>query len=249
MDRKYWEEIAGTYNEEIFDVLRNDKAGVIVQAIEQFASPDKTAMDIGCAVGKWLPLLATNFKFVIAADISANNLDIARESCTAFSNIEYVRMDMSANNLTVTPCDFAICINAILTDSLNKRINFFQSLSLCLHNAGDLILVVPSLESAMYTGMIRDRWKIDKDKSSTDTSPRTAIRKLRNLKQGNVEIDAVPTKHYLQAELELLLTMEGFAIQSISKVEYSWKTEFTKPPKWLQAPYPWDWMCIAKKKE
>ncbi|HEU4576430.1 MAG TPA: hypothetical protein VFS36_15615, partial [Chitinophagaceae bacterium] len=76
MDRKYWEEIAGTYNEEIFDVLRNDKAGVIVQAIEQFASPDKTAMDIGCAVGKWLPLLATNFKFVIAADISANNLDI-----------------------------------------------------------------------------------------------------------------------------------------------------------------------------
>lgn len=246
MDRKYWENIASKYNDEIFDVLRNDRAGVIVTAIEKIASKEKTVIDIGCAVGKWLPLLATNFKHVIAADISAANLLIAQENHKEFDNIEYVRMDMSSDKLTVTPCDVGICINAILTSSLKKRINFFQALSMCIVPGGDLVLVVPSLESSMYTNIIRKRWKVDKE-SEIGHSPRTAIRKLRNLKEGNVDIDGVPTKHYLESELELLLDMEGFDVVTIQKVEYSWKTEFDKPPKWLKYPYPWDWLCLARK--
>jgi len=246
MDRKYWEDIAANYNKEIFDVLRNDRSGVIVSAIEKLASKEKTVIDIGCAVGKWLPLLATNFRHVIAADISAANLEIAKEKCKEFTNIKYVRMDMSSDNSTVTPCTVAVCINAILTSSLKKRINFFKSLSRCLVPGGELVLVTPSLESSMFTSIIRKHWKIDKE-SRGNNSPRTAIKKLKNLKQGNVEIDGVPTKHYLEAELQLLLSMEGFIVETIQKVEYGWKTEFIKPPKWLKYPYPWDWMCVAKK--
>ncbi|HMK04981.1 MAG TPA: class I SAM-dependent methyltransferase, partial [Ferruginibacter sp.] len=136
MDRKYWETIAPKYETEIFDVLQNDRSGSIVAAIEEMASPDKTVMDIGCAVGKWIPVLAPKFKHVIAADISAKNLQIAKEKYPEYDNVEYSRMDFSADDLTVTPCDTAICINAILTGSLEKRINFFQSLSLCLHAEG-----------------------------------------------------------------------------------------------------------------
>ncbi len=131
MDRKYWETIAPKYEDEIFDVLRNDTSGIIVQAIQEMAAPQKTIIDIGCAVGKWIPVLAPLFKQVIAADISAINLQIAKEKYTEYQNVDYVRMDMSGNDLTVTPCDTAICINAILTDSLKKRINFFEALSLC----------------------------------------------------------------------------------------------------------------------
>ena len=246
MDRKYWEDIASNYNDEIFDVLRNDRSGVIVTAIEKLASKEKTVIDIGCAIGKWLPLLSEHFKHVIAADISSKNLEIAKENCKEFTNIEYVRLDMSADELTITPCDVAVCINAILTSSEKKRINFFQSLTIALNPGGDLILVVPSLESSMYTNIIRKRWKVDKGEK--EGPARTAIKKLKNLKQGNVDIDGVPTKHYLESELELLLTMEGFEVITIERVEYSWKTEFSKPPRWLKYPYPWDWMCIARKK-
>lgn len=245
MDRKYWEGIAPNYNEEIFDVLRNDRSGVIVSSIEQLASKKKSVIDIGCAVGKWIPLLAANFKQVIAADISAFNLDLAKNKCKDFKNVDYVRMDMSADTLTVIPCEVAVCINAILTGSLKKRINFFRSLSVCLVPGGSLVLVVPSLESSMYTSIIRDRWKVDKENGSQ--SSKTASRKLKNFKQGNVEIDGVPTKHYLEAELRLLLSHEGFKVNKIEKVEYSWKTEFVKPPRWLREPYPWDWLVIAKK--
>lgn len=248
MDRKYWERIAPNYNEEIFDVLQNDKSGKIVAAIEQTASKEKTVTDIGCAVGKWIPLLATAFKHVIATDISATNLELAKEKCKHYTNVDYVRMDMSADTLTVTPCDVAICINAILTDNLKKRINFFQSLNLCLNAGGNLILVVPSLESKLYTNIIANRWNVDDDHKEKIESADKAFALAKNIKQGVTDIDNVPTKHYLKEELELLLMLEGFIVERIEKINYTWKTEFTNPPKWLKEPYPWDWMCVAKKR-
>lgn len=247
MDRKYWETMAPKYDEEIFDVLRNDKSGIIVKAIEEMASPEKTVIDIGCAIGKWLPVLSPLFKRVIAADISAINLKIAEEKYPEYTNVEYERMDMSADDLTVTPCDTAICINAILTDSLEKRINFFQSLSLCLHKEGSLVLVVPSLESKLYTNIIANRWNVDDAHDDEDPAGKKAILQINNIKQGVTDIDNVPTKHYLKEELELLLTLEGFEVRRIEKINYGWNTEFHKPPKWLKGPYPWDWMCTAKK--
>lgn len=247
MDRNYWERIAPNYNEEIFDVLQNDKSGKIVSAIEQVASKEKTVTDLGCAVGKWIPLLATAFKHVIATDISAKNLELAKEKCKDYSNVDYHRMDMSANNLTVIPCDVAICINAILTDKLKKRINFFHALNICLNNEGVLVLVVPSLESKLYTNIIANRWDVDNDHKEKIKSVEKAFAIARNIKQGVTDIDHVPTKHYLKEELELLLTQEGFKVERIEKINYEWTTEFHEPPAWLKEPYPWDWMCIAKK--
>ena len=249
MDKKYWERIAPNYDDEIFDVLRNDSSGKIVAAIEEMASKEKTVIDIGCAVGKWIPLLAEKFKYLVAADISATNLQIAKERNAKFANVEYVGIDMSADSLTITPCDVAICINAILTDSLPKRINFFQSLKLSINKNGSLILVVPSLESKLYTNIIANRWNVDDDHDEKIASSKKAMELAINIKQGVTDIDDVPTKHYLREELELLLTLEGFEVTQIEKINYTWKTEFNRPPKWLKKPYPWDWMCVANKKD
>lgn len=155
---------------------------------------------------------------------------------------------MSAPNITVNPCDVGVCINAILTDSLKKRINFFQALGLSINKGGHLILVVPSLESKLYTNIIADRWNVDQDHKERIPSARKAFALARNIKQGVTDIDQVPTKHYLREELELLLGLEGFTAIKIEKINYTWKTEFHRPPKWLKDPLPWDWLCIAKKR-
>jgi 2-polyprenyl-3-methyl-5-hydroxy-6-metoxy-1,4-benzoquinol methylase len=247
MERSYWERIAPQYDKEIFDVRKNDKSGKIVNAIEQCSGRKKTVMDMGCAIGKWIPLLATQFRRVVATDISAKNLEIARKKCAAFSNVDYVRMDMSAPNLTVSPCDVGVCINAILTSSLTKRIRFFQALNMSIHRGGWLILVVPSLESKLYTNIIADRWNIDGDHKEKIGSSKKAYAIAKNYKQGVTDIDNVPTKHYLEEELQLLLQLEGFKVKGIEKINYTWKTEFHHPPKWLKEPYPWDWLCVARK--
>lgn len=247
MDRNYWEKIAPKYNEEIFDVLRNDKKGLIRSAIKKYSSKRKTVLDIGCAVGKWIPVLSPLFKKVIALDISAKNLVIARKTHALFNNVDYLRADMSDSKSKIPRCDVAICINAILTDSLKKRIAFFQSLPRCLKKGGHLILTVPSLESSLLTSIINNQFGIDKSAINKKLSPAKAIEKLKHLKQGNVDIDNVPTKHYLKEELEFLLTHEGFKIKEIQKIEYEWRTEFNNPPEWLKNPYPWDWMVVAQK--
>jgi hypothetical protein len=154
---------------------------------------------------------------------------------------------MSSARTRLPKSDVAICINAILTDSLKKRIVFFKHLSKCLKENGDLILVVPSLESWMLTRIIQKRWKIDHAVFNEKINGKSAQKKYNHLQQGNADIDNVPTKHYLREELQLLLQLEGFQTEAIKKIEYSWKTEFIKSPKWLKEPKPWDWLVHSKK--
>ena len=248
MDRKYWEKIAPDYNEEIFDVLANDRKGIIRSAILRQASLSKTVLDIGCAVGKWLPLLSPVFKKVIAVDISKKNLTIAKNKYEEYSNIQYVRADMSSAKTKLPKGDIAICINAVLTDSLKKRTIFFKNLSSCIKKNGYLILVVPSLESWLFTRIIQQQWKIDKELFKEKLHGKEAIKKYQHVLQGNMDIDNVPTKHYLDEELQLLLSQQSFSMIECKKIEYPWTTEFIDYPQWLKEPYPWDWMCVAQKK-
>lgn len=247
MDRKYWEKIAPDYNEEIFDVLHNDKKNIIRSAIEKMASPSSVVIDIGCAVGKWLPVLSPAFKKVLAVDISEKNLETARESYSRFTNIEYIRTDMSVDKTQLPKSDVAVCINAILTDSLKKRTIFFTNLAECLKKNGWLVLVVPSLESWLCTRIIQNKWQVDKKLFNEKITDEDAAKKYANMLQGNADIDNVPTKHYLREELGLLLSHEGFAMKECKKIEYNWNTEFIDAPEWLTEPLPWDWMVVAKK--
>jgi len=247
MKRSYWEKIAPSYSDEIFDVLAHDRKAIIRKTIRQFADPAKTVMDIGCAIGKWLPVLSPIFKKVYAIDISARNLEIAKGLHAGLPNIEYRRVNMSAR-AKLPACDVAICINAILTPSVKERTAFFRALPRCLKKNGSLILTVPSLESYMLASIISHQWKIDREILHRELSTRRVRSSWKHIRQGNAEIDDVATKHYLKEELQLLLSRENLVTEEFRKIEYGWDTEFRKPPKWLQEPRPWDWMVVARKK-
>ncbi len=248
MEKSYWEKIAPIYETEIFDVLKNDKNGHIVKAIQSFASNKKSIIDIGCAVGKWLPVLSPIFKHVHAIDISNKNLQIAEKKYTALKNISYQRIDMSAKTIPAIQFEAAICINAILTADLKKRNLFFKHMASFLKPNADLVLVVPSLESKIFSHIIANKFNIDNAKNDIAPNGKRAIEQIRYIKDGVTDIDDVPTKHFLKEELELLLDLEGFKVKKIQKIKYQWNTEFHKAPSWLKNPRPWDWMVHAKKK-
>ena len=248
MEKGYWEKIAPSYETEIFDVLKNDTSGKIVKSILSFADPKKSVIDIGCAVGKWMPVLAPVFGKVQAIDISNNNLKIAAKKYPQYTNITYERVDMSAASIKIKKYDAAICINAILTSSLKKRDLFFKHMASYIKKGGDLVLVVPSLESKLYSHIIANKYNVDDAKKDKAPSGKRAISQIRFIKDGVTDIDDVPTKNFLKEELELLLTLAGFTVEKIEKINYKWSTEFHKPPSWLKNPQPWDWMVKAIKK-
>mgnify|MGYP000114807175 CR=1 FL=1 len=80
MEKSYWEKMAPKYETEIFDVLKNDASGKIVKSILSFASKKKSIIDIGCAVGKWIPVLAPNFGKVQATNIQRWSLTVGSGS-------------------------------------------------------------------------------------------------------------------------------------------------------------------------
>ena len=155
---------------------------------------------------------------------------------------------MSAAKLKPQKYDCAICINAILTESLKKRDLFFKHMSSFIKKGGDLVLVVPSLESKLFSHIIANKWNVDDAKKDIAPTGKRAISQIRFIKDGVTDIDDVPTKHFLKEELELLLTLAGFKVEKIEKIKYKWSTEFHNPPSWLKHPQPWDWMVKAKKK-
>lgn len=247
MKRSYWEKIAPTYGDEIFDVLQNDKKVLIRSVIEHYSGKNKTVIDIGCAIGKWLPVLAPAFKKVVAVDISAKNLEIAASLYPQFKNVEYLRADMSGRKNQLPACDFGICINAILTPDKKARDAFFSALGPCIKKGGRIVLTIPSLESHLLTSVVQQYYNVDKRYFPAEKNGKEALRKWNNIRQGNADIDEVPHKHYLKEELQYLLAEAGFEAEAFHKIEYDWSTEFHHPPK-LKEPKPWDWMVVGRRK-
>jgi hypothetical protein len=40
----------------------------------------------------------------------------------------------------------------------------------------------------------------------------------------------------------------GLTVKNVDKLEYNWTSELASPPRWLAAPYPWDWIVECEKK-
>jgi hypothetical protein len=119
-----------------------------------------------------------------------------------------------------------------------------------LKSNGHALVVVPSVESMLFANMQLVRWYEKEGKTLTQIpSEEFDYFKHDKLKTllGYFHIDHVPTKHFLKEEMEFLCKQIGFKILKTEKVLYNWQTEFSKPPKWLKDPGPWDWLFVLNK--
>jgi len=250
MDKSYWNRMGKNYRDEIFSVAESDKCRIIEKQLRKFSGPNKIAADFGCGIGGFLPLLSENFRKVYAIDFSASCLQKAKLLNGDLDNVSFHCADLTSPKLSIPKVDFILCVNAIITSSISKRIGILKNISAHLAKGGHLFLVVPSMESAFFTNYRLIEWNLD-----DGMSPSAAVLggfdktkpSMAHLHQGIVEIDHVPTKHYLKEELAVLSENLNFEIVSVSKVEYDWDTEFDSPPSWMKSPYPWDWLVVAKR--
>lgn len=66
MKQAYWDKIADNYDEELFDVLSNDRKQLIAQRIRKYGKGKRLAADLGCGSGRFLPILSKTFDKVLA---------------------------------------------------------------------------------------------------------------------------------------------------------------------------------------
>lgn len=247
-EQKHWDSIGSRYDEEIFDVFRLNKARKLQKYLKKHANPKHRATDFGCGTGKSFPYLAPSFNEVLAIDISQNLIDIARES--GHPNVTFMRMDLTEENLNLPKTDFAFCCNvAILPEPVGNQA-ILRNIQETLKRNGTAIVVVPSLESALYSSWMLVEW-YRREGVDTHEIPEAELSYFngrKNIAQGVVFIDGVPTKHYLETELEVLFNSIDLSIDKIDRLEYDWSTEFDSPPDWMAEPYPWDWLIECRKR-
>jgi 2-polyprenyl-3-methyl-5-hydroxy-6-metoxy-1,4-benzoquinol methylase len=248
MDRKFWNKVSANYNKEIFNVSKRDKNGIVKKWVYSVSSPKKSIADFGCGVGNWLPMLSPKFKEVHAIDFSGEHLKQINKNYKDLGNITTKNVDLTKAWKSKEKFDTMLCVNAILNAELSKRKVIYKNIQTNLKPKGHLILVVPSIESVIYSHLTFEKINPKEVLKAAKTKEKINKVDLLNLKHGVMKLDTVFTKHHLKEELFSTLTDLGFHNIKIDKVEYSWETEIDNPPRSLKAPYPWDWIVMAEKK-
>lgn len=247
-EKEHWERIAPAYNEEIFDVYASDRNKRLPKYFKKHLNQSGLAIDFGCGNGKSLPYLSPLFKKVVGIDISKGLLQQARQR--GFSNVELKQKDLTKKNLKLPLADFAFCCNVIMFPVIEKNYIMFNNVRNALKPGASAVIVVPSLESALFSSwtlidLYRREGVDPKDIPSSEFHYFKGDK--RDILQGIVHIDGVPTKHYTESELKVILREAGLTITNLERLEYDWNTELTDVPTWLKDPYPWDWLIECKK--
>ncbi|MCX6291175.1 MAG: class I SAM-dependent methyltransferase [Bacteroidetes bacterium] len=248
-DALHWNNIADNYDKEIFNVFQNDKKKKLKKYIRKYANKKNTAIDFGCGVGKALPLLSPLFKEIIGVDVSKKCIAIAKSS--PYKNVAFREADLAAKKINLPFVDFAFCCNVAMSDDIKRNYRIIQNVLSTLNKGGVALFVLPSLESASLAAWSLISWYeregVDLADIPKDDLAQLHVGDHRQILDGVVMIDRVPTKHYQVAELYALFNSGNFVLQKLDRLEYGWNTEFESPPRWMQAPYPWDWVVEAKR--
>ncbi len=245
-EEKHWNRIAPTYNAEIFDVFQSDKRKVLTKYFKKHTNIKHEAIDFGCGNGKAFSYLAPRFKKVLGVDISEKLLRQAK--ALLHKNIILKQGDLT-QSLRLPKVDFIFCCNVAILPEVQTNIAIIKNIQKTLKVGGHALVVIPSLESMIYSAWRLIDWykKENVKPEKIDTSEYAGLSgKKIDILQGLVSIDGVTTKHYTQQEIEVVFTRCELTVSKIEKIEYNWNSEFTKPPKWMKEPYPWDWLveCV-----
>lgn len=247
-ERTHWDSIAPAYNDEIFDVFKSDREGKLVRYLKRYAQADNTVIDFGCGTGKALPLLSPRFRTVWAVDISGECLAAARDR--GFPNVEYKREDLAAAAVKLPRVDFVFCCNVIMLPEIPRNEVMFRNIYKALKSGGTAIIIVPSTDSMLYSVWRMIDW-YRKERVEFKDIPSSELSYFKGgmpeLLQGIIRIDGVPTKHYSSPELHVLIERSGLSLVKLEQLTYEWTSEFAAPPKWMKAPYPWDWMIVCRR--
>lgn len=246
----YWDSLARSFDDEVFNPVEGDFRGTIVSAIASLSSKNLSVVDIGCGIGRNLALLARNFKHVGAVDISEDCLQIARRHCRRYKNIDFQALDLSRELPFVNQYDVGVCLNVALLPTYSRRTRLLQNINKLICTGGSLIFLVPSVESVLLTTHRLVHWNLDDHPNYQQAAAAASAETHftgKSIRDGIIKKGGTPTKHYLREELELLMAELGQKIIRLDKVEYAWDTEFDSPPQTMQAPFPWDWLVISEK--
>ncbi len=251
MDVAYWNAVAPTYDNQVFNSAAADATGVLGGRLDELAAPGQVACDFGCGVGHYLPLLAPRFKRVVAIDFAGDLLAQAQERHAGLGNVAFLQADLARGRRRLPRAHVGFCTNVLIHPDPDMRRAILRRIHTQLIRGGRLLALVPSTESMMYSASRLVAWTQQdgvSEPESVSRGLRATARTAGDLLRGVLLHGGVKTKCYLREEAEVFFRECGFHLRSADKLEYPWSEELEDPPRWLGAPLPWDWLFVLEKR-
>ncbi len=248
-DQVLWDKVAPVYEDEVFDVYKSDKKGVLKKMVQSHANKTHLAIDFGCGLGKALPMLSPLFKEIVAVDVSQNLLDMAEK--LNFKNVHLHQADLAEKKVKLPKAEFLLCCNVSISSNNARNFQMLRNAMNSLKIGGTAVFVLPSLESMSFaTWMLIKIYQ--KEGVKFNDIPKQDISHLSPefhpvFKDGVFNIEDTPTKHYLLPEIISFFNNDRFQIETIDRIEYDWGTELDELPKNVKAADPWDWLVEVKR--
>ena len=250
MSEAVWDRAAEQYDDEIFDTVANDRGSVVHDTLDRLIKPAQVVCDFGCGVGRTLLFLSARAKQVVGVDFSATSLKIASSEARHSNNIRLLKRDLTTTNRRFCEADVGLLMQVLIMPPVDLRRAILATAYRNLRSGAHLVAVVPALEVALLTYHRIGQWQQREGYSRNQAVKEMdscAREEVISLVEGIVKISDTPTKHYLREEAVMLFRDAGFQVLEVKKVEYSWAADFESAPKWMQDPYPWDWLVVSRK--
>ena len=241
MERRYWDDLAVDFEDQILNVYTNDKLGTIKSFVDEYIAQRSDVADFGCGIGWGVPLLAERARSVYAVDISTKLLQRARRRCRTFKNVYYIECDIEQASPPIPKVQGILGVNVLISPISSTRQMILRSMERTLMACGALILVVPSFESQLW--VYNRLFERSRTRSTTDS---TISRELKGIANGTVCVSGIDTKFFLRPELEYFLESNGFKVLRLSKLTYSWHEELIHVNS-CKITRPWHWLVAASR--
>lgn len=95
---------------EVTAATRHQIAGYLRQLAVTLGRPLRSAVEIGCGIGRLTPTIAGNARHVLAIDMTEEMLVRARAACTGFGNVEFRRCTAQRLPAEEPRADVAVCV-------------------------------------------------------------------------------------------------------------------------------------------
>ena len=249
MSKTSWDSLAPCFEQNVMQIAEHDLDSTLKNEISRVAKGRRLAADLGCGVGSLLPLLCRNFSTVYAVDFSPALLNEAQRRLTN-PNVRFIQHNLAGDKRLPIVADVTFCVNALITARPSNRRKIARSVFNATKKNGFALVVVPSLESVFHTYHTIVRCNV-KDGYENHKALRSVNRLFKNEvlspADGIVNIGGSPTKCFMREEIMNFLSDIGFEVEKVQRIQYPWHEEMTDAPTWLKAPYPWDWLVIARR--
>lgn len=248
MKARYWDSLAPSFDDQVFDPVFEDSKGLISKVIRSHATEYPHMVDIGCGNGRNIHRFAQYFKSIQGIDISSACIKQAQKGPGKLPGVGLKCHDLLLPFPLDKPFKLGICLNVLLDPSYRRRTRLISNILKLIDSDGRLILLVPSLESVLLTvhqHILLNLKEFEDYRGAAAAATPDLGFTAKSLRDGIVNKGGTPTKHFLKEELELVFSGHGWHIHSVEKVEYPWSSEFENAPSSMGEPYPWDWLLIA----